>query len=183
MPLGLHHIFSANEHYGPGPWWAPPRMRRDWTPPYYHKADSAGLGFDRTPTGSNATSQYHEPLQSEFNDLKTCPEKYLLWFHHLPWDYKMKSGHTLWDELCFHYQRGLDEVREFQKIWDRVQPYVDEERFSQVQRKLREQCKNAQVWKDACLLYFQQFSREPIPYNLERPVNNLDDLIKNDMIH
>ena len=181
MPLGLHHIFSANEHYGPGPWWAPPRMRRDWTPPYYHKADSAGLGFDRTPTGSNATSQYHEPLQSEFNDLKTCPEKYLLWFHHLPWDYKMKSGHTLWDELCFHYQRGLDEVREFQKIWDRVQPYIDEERFSQVQRKLREQCKNAQVWKDACLLYFQQFSREPIPYNLERPVNNLDDLIKNDM--
>ncbi len=180
MPLGLHHIFSANEHYGPGPWWAPPRMRKDWTPPYYHKADSAGIGFDRTPTGSNATSQYHEPLQSEFNDVKTCPEKYLLWFHHLPWTYRMKSGKTLWDELCYHYAAGVQKVRGFQTVWDRAEPYVDAERFREVQSKLRSQSRNAQVWNDACLLYFQQFSRMPIPFDIERPQNDLDELIKND---
>jgi alpha-glucuronidase len=181
MPLGLHHIFSANEHYGPGPWWAPRGVRSDWTPPYYHKADKNGVGFDRTHAGSDAVSQYHEPLASQFNDLKTCPEIYLLWFHHLPWDYKMKSGNTLWDEICYHYETGLNQVREFQKIWDRIEPYVDTERFTLVQSKLRSQCSNAQIWKDACLLYFQQFSSKPIPYNIERPVNNLDDLIKNDM--
>ena len=180
MPLGLHHLFSANGHYGPGPWWAPEGVRKDWTPPYYHQADTAGIGFDRTQTGSNATSQYHEPLRSLFDDMKTCPEIYLLWFHHLPWDYEMKSGRTLWNEMCYHYEAGLQQVRGFQKIWDRVQPYVDPERFNLVQRKLREQCQNAQVWKDGCLLYFQQFSRLPIPYDIERPVHNLKDLIEKD---
>ena len=181
MPIGLHHIFSANGHYGPGPWWAPRGVRKDWTPPYFHQADTLGIGFDRTHTGSDAVSQYHEPLRSEFDNVKTCPEILLLWFHHLPWDYKMKSGLSLWDEMCYHYQTGLDQVREFQKIWDRAKPYVDPERFSLVQTKLRMQCLNAQVWKDACLLYFQQFSRLPIPYNIERPVHNLKDLISNDM--
>jgi alpha-glucuronidase len=181
MPLGLHHIFSANEHYGPGPWWAPKGVRKDWTPPYYHKADSAGIGFDRTPTGSNATIQYHEPLQSQLNDVKNCPEKYLLWFHHLPWDYKMQNGKTLWNELCYRYDTGLQQICQFQKVWDKVQPYIDQERFFQVQSKLREQCRNAQIWKDACLLYFQQFSQQPIPYDIERPVNDLDELIRNDM--
>jgi len=181
MPLGLHHIFSANEHYGPGPWWAPERVRKDWTPPYYHKADTLGIGFDRTLTGSNYVSQYHEPLNTQFADLKTCPDIYLLWFHHLSWDYKMKNGRTLWDDLCYHYDAGLQQVRQFQKVWDEVKPYVDKERFAQVQRKLRSQSINAQVWKDACLLYFQQFSRKPIPFDIERPVNNLNDLIENDM--
>lgn len=181
MPLGLHHIFSADEHYGPGPWWAPKGVRKDWTPPYYHQADSAGIGFDRTKNGSNAVSQYHEPLGSQLNDVKTCPEIYLLWFHHLPWDYKMKSGHTLWDELCYHYDMGLQQVRGFQKVWDRARPYVDPEQFSDVQSRLRKQCLNAQVWKDACLLYFQQFSGAPIPYDLERPVYDLKDLTEDDM--
>src|SRR5664280_520259 len=181
MPLGLHHIFSANEHYGPGPWWAPARVRKDWTPPYYHKADTLGIGFDRTLTGSNYVSQYHAPLNSQFADLETCPEIYLLWFHHLPWDYKMKNGRTLWDDICYHYEIGLQQVREFQKTWDKTEPYVDKERFTIVQSKLRTQCINAQVWKDGCLLYFQQFSMKPIPSDLERPVNNLNDLIENDM--
>ena len=180
-PLGFHHIMSANEHYGPGPWWAPARTRPDWTPPYYHQADSNGVGFDRTKAGSDAVNQYHEPLASKFNDLKTCPEIYLLWFHHLPWNYKMKSGHTLWDEICYHYDKGVQQVRRFQKIWDKVQRYVDEKRFTTVQQKLRSQTTNAILWKDACLLYFQQFSRMPIPYDLERPVNNLNDIIANDM--
>jgi alpha-glucuronidase len=180
MPLGLHHIMSANGHYGPGPWWAPKDMRADWTPPYYHRADAAGIGFDRTKKGSDAVSQYQEPLRSQFDDPATCPDKFLLWFHHLPWDYKMKSGRTLWDELCYHYDRGVREVRTFQMIWDKAQPYTDSARFMDVQRKLRAQCMNAVLWKDACLLYFQQFSRMPIPYDIERPVHNLDEMISND---
>lgn len=181
MPLGFHHIFSmTNAHYGPGPWWGPPRMRPDWTPPYYHQASTGGVGFDRTTTGSNAVSQYHEPLASQFNDPAICPEMFLLWFHHLPWDYKMKSGRTLWDDICYHYDKGVKQVREFQKIWDRVEPYVDSTRFKAVQRKLRSQATNAVFWKDACLLYFQQFSRMQIPYDIERPVNNLDDIMAND---
>jgi alpha-glucuronidase len=183
MPLGLHHIFAAEQHYGPGPWWAPKFVRKDWTPPYYHKADSAGIGFDRTQTGSNAVSQYHEPLASQFSDVKSCPEVYLLWFHHLPWTYRMKNGNTLWDDICYHYDAGLQQVRQFQKTWDKVEPYVDAERFAEVQSKLRNQSRNAQVWKDACLLYFQQFSHMPIPYEIERPVYDLKDLIKKDMGH
>jgi len=181
MPLGFHHIFSANGHYGPGPWWAPKGMRSDWTPPYYHKADTNGVGFDRTHAGSDAVSQYHDPLGSQFNDLKTCPDKYLLWFHHLPWDYKMKNGRTLWDEICYHYETGLQQVREFQIIWDKVESYIDTERFTMVQSKLRNQCRNAQIWNDACLLYFQQYSRRPIPYDIKRPMNDLNVLMENDM--
>ncbi len=179
-PLGLHHIMSANGHYGPGPWWAPKGVRPDWTPPYYHKASTNGIGFDRTTKGSDAVSQYHEPLASEFNDVATCPEKYLLWFHHLSWGYKMNNELTLWDELCYQYETGVNQVREFQKTWDKAGPYVDSTRFIEVQRKLREEEVNAVLWKDACLLYFQQFSRMPIPYDIERPVNNLDDIIRND---
>lgn len=177
MPLGLHHIFAANEHYGPGPWWAPQGTRKDWTPPYYHQADTVGIGFDRTLTGSNAVSQYHEPISSQFADVKSCPEIYLLWFHHLPWEYRMKSGKSLWEELCYHYDAGLQDVRRFEKVWSSMQTYVDKERFEQVQGKLREQSANAQIWKDACLLYFQQFSRRPIPNDIERPVHELDKLL------
>jgi alpha-glucuronidase len=181
MPLGLHHIFAGGHHYGPGPWYAPKGMRPDWTPPYYHQADASGIGFDRTRSGSNAVSQYHKPLASQFDDLATCPEIYLLWFHHLPWTYKMKSGRTLWDELCYRYERGLLQVREFQKIWDKAEPYVDAQRFTEVQSKLRRHYRDAQIWKDSCLLYFQQFSRLPIPYDIERPINDLEDLMKIDL--
>ena len=179
-PLGLHHIMSARGHYGPGPWWAPKGMRPEWTPPYYHQASANGIGFDRTTKGSDAVSQYHEPLASEFNNVATCPEKLLLWFHHLPWDYKMKNGRTLWDDLCYQYEEGVNQVREFQKVWDKAGPYVDSTRFMEVQSKLRIQCVNAILWKDACTLYFQQFSKMPIPYELERPVNNLDEMMEND---
>lgn len=185
MPLGLHHIFAANHHYGPGPWWAPPGTRKDWTPPYYHQAGVDGIGFDRTASGSKAVSQYHEPLATQLGERETCPEAYLLWFHHLPWNYKMKSGRTLWDALCYHYDEGVQQVRQFQKIWDKAERFVDAERFSAVQKKLREQSLNAGEWKDACLLYFQQFSKMPIPYELERPVNNLETLMEKDrrMLH
>ena len=181
MPLGLHHIMSANGHYGPGPWWAPKSMRADWTPPYYHQANRDGIGFDRTTKGSAAVSQYHEPLASRLNDPSTCPVNMLLWFHHLPWNYKLKSGRTLWDELCYQYETGVQQVRSFQKVWDKAEPYVDSTRFKDVQRKLRAESINAVLWKDACLQYFQQFSGMVIPFNLERPVNNLDEIMANDM--
>ncbi len=176
MPLGLHHIFAGHHHYGPGPWFAPKGMRADWTPPYYHQADTNGIGFDRTRTGSNAVSQYHELLSSQFNELDTCPEKYLLWFHHLPWDHQMKNGRILWDELCYRYDNGVQQVRGFQKTWNAVQPFVDSQRFGEVQSKLRQHSHDAQIWKDACLLYFQQFSRRPIPFEIERPVYDLEYL-------
>ncbi|HCY42895.1 MAG TPA: alpha-glucuronidase [Prolixibacteraceae bacterium] len=180
MPLGLHHIFSANGHYGPGPWWAPKGMRKDWTPPYYHQADTLGIGFDRTSSGSNGVGQYQEPLRSTLSNVSTCPEAYLLWFHHLPWDYKMKSGRTLWDELCVHYDGGVQQVRRFQKVWDQAERFVDRDRFVDVQEKLRDQSLNALEWKDGCMLYFQKFSRKPFPYNLERPMYNMDYLIEKD---
>lgn len=178
MPLGLHHIFAWEHHYGPEPWCDIPGARPDWLPKYYHKADSIGLGFNRTISGSDAVSQYYSPLREELNDLSTCPEKYLLWFHHVPWDYKMKDGKTLWDELCYKYDTGVQEVREYQKIWDKVEPDIDPQRFAEVQSKLRIQARDAVWWRDACLLYFQTFSRRPIPYELERPVNDLDSLMK-----
>lgn len=183
MPLGLHHIFAGlnNTHYGPGPWFGPKGIRTDWTAAYYHKADAFGIGFDRTAKGSGAVNQYHEPLKSQFANIETCPEVYLLWFHHVSWDYKMKSGRILWDELCYTYDKGVKEVRQFQKTWDKVQPYVDEQRFLEVQSKLRRQSRDAQIWKDGCLLYFQQFSKKAIPFDIERPVYDLDYLMKTDL--
>lgn len=179
MPLGFHHIFSMpNTHYGPGPWWAPEGTRPDWTPPYYHQADANGVGFDRTLSGTDGVSQYHEPLASQLNDLETCPEIFLLWFHHVPWNYKMKNGRTLWDEICYHYAAGVLQVRGFQKIWDQAEPYVDKDRFTLVQSRMREQYRNAVIWKDACLQYFQLFSQMPVPYDIERPIYDLDFLMK-----
>ncbi|WP_321372606.1 alpha-glucuronidase [uncultured Draconibacterium sp.] len=180
MPLGLHHIFSAHAHYGPGPWWAPEGMRPDWTPPYYHQADSFGIGFDRTASGSDAIRQYHEPLASQLADVNTCPEAFLLWFHHVSWNHKMKNGRTLWNELCYRYDEGVKQVREFQRIWDKAERFVDAERFAAIQHKLTKHSLDAQEWKDACLLYFQQFSKQPIPYELERPLYNLDELLERD---
>lgn len=178
MPLGLHHTFAGNHHYGPGPWWAPPGTRKDWTPAYYHQADANGIGFDRTKKGTDAVSQYHEPLASQFNDVATTPEMYLLYFHHLSWDYKMKNGKTLWDDLCSHWDSGVKQVRQFQVVWDKVEPYVDAQRFTRVQEKLRRHTRDAQFWKDANILYFQQFSKRPLPDYIERPINNLDYYIK-----
>lgn len=180
MPLGLHHQFAGEHHYGPGSWYAPRGQRADWTPPYYHKADAQGIGFDRSSKGSDAVAQYHEPLRSQFDNVQTCPENLLLWFHHVSWDYRMKSGRTLWDEMCYKYDSGVQDVRRFQKVWDQVQPYVDAERFTAIQSRLKRQMRDAQVYKDGTLLYFQTFSKLPIPYELERPIYNLDYLMKTD---
>ena len=178
MPLGIHHIFAGGHHYGPEPWYSPKGLRADWTPPYYHKADSIGLGFDRTVKGSANVKQYPAELCRTLNDIKTCPENLLTWFHHVPWNYKMKSGRTFWDELCHKYDDGVREARHFLAVWDAMQPYVDSQRFEEVQRKLRIQARDAEWWRDACLLYFQTFSRRPIPQDMEHPVHNLDEMMK-----
>ncbi|AVM52690.1 alpha-glucuronidase [Bacteroides zoogleoformans] len=178
MPLGLHHIFAWGHHYGPEPWCNVPGARPDWMPSYYHRAEESGIGFDRSHTGSRATAQYPDSLCRLYDNPSTCPEQYLLWFHHLSWSHRMKSGRTLWDELCHRYDSGVQQVREFQKTWDRVESLIDAERFRDVQSRLKTQLRDAIWWKDACLLYFQEFSKLAIPYNIERPIHELEELKK-----
>ena len=174
MPLGLHHCFSGAGHYGPGPW--DRSSRPDWEPAYYHKAAADGIGFNRTTTGSNNVSQYNEPLKSIYNNVETCPDNLILWFHHLPWDYKMKSGRTLWNELCYTFEEGIQEARGFIKTWESVEKYVDPYRYGQVHDKLIRQAKDAIWWRDALMLYFQTFSGMPIPDDCTQPQHTLDEL-------
>ncbi|NQU86861.1 MAG: alpha-glucuronidase [Mariniphaga sp.] len=171
-PLGLHHIMGRGHHYGPGPWVT--GGRPDWTSLYYHKADKEGIGFDRTPSGSNATGQYFKPVADMFANLETCPEEYLLWFHHLPWDYKMKSGKTLWEEICIHYYDGVKSVRNMQVAWGALQDKIDSEKFKHVQMLLSVQEKEAVWWRNSCVLYFQTFSEMPIPNGFEKPDQTLE---------
>ncbi|MBR4387827.1 MAG: alpha-glucuronidase [Prevotella sp.] len=178
MPLGIHHVFAGGHHYGPEPWYNPPGTRADWTPPYYHRADSIGMGFNRTMTGSANVRQYPDALCNLYNDINTCPENLLTWFHHVPWDHRMKNGRTFWDELCHKYNEGVIQARHFLAVWDAMQSYVDPQRFDDVQRKLRIQARDAVWWRDACLLYFQTFSKRPIPQDVEHPVHNLDEMMQ-----
>lgn len=172
-PLGLHHIMGTGHHYGPAPW-VSNAGRADWNPVYYHRADSTGIGFDRTKSGSNAVAQYAPELQRQFENIATCPEEYLLWFHRVSWDRRLKSGRTLWDELCYKYQEGVNGVRSMQQQWNALQGAVDEERFQQVQMLLAIQEKDAVWWRDACLLYFQTFSKKPLPTGVEKPAHTLE---------
>ena len=174
MPLGLHHIMASGHHYGAGPW-VNDLGRADWNPVYYHRADEKGLGFDRTATGSNALEQYAPEWQKLWGNPDTCPENLLLWFHHVAWDRRMKSGRTLWDELCLRYQQGIDEVRVMRREWDGLKGRIDDERFTSVQQRLARQEKDARDWRDACLLYFGQFSKRPLPVGVEPPAHPLND--------
>jgi alpha-glucuronidase len=171
-PLGLHHLMWGGHHYGPAPWWDT-EPRPDWNPVYYHRADERGLGFDRTETGSNAVSRYHVEVRRRFADLDTCPEKYLLWFHHVPWDYQMHSGRTMWDELALHYQRGVDWTRATRKDWDALAGVIDNQRHNEVAQKLAIQERDAIWWRDAVLLYFQTFAKRPLPAGVARPQKTL----------
>ncbi|HEX8772641.1 MAG TPA: alpha-glucuronidase family glycosyl hydrolase [Pyrinomonadaceae bacterium] len=173
-PLGLHHIMWGDHHYGPAPWWDT-FERADWNPVYYHRADARGLGFDRTETGSNTVSQYHGRARDRFASLRDCPEKFLLWFHHVAWDYRLRSGRTLWDELALHYQRGVDWVRAARRSWDSLAALIDPERHVEVAQKLMTQERDAVWWRDACLLYFQAFSQRPLPAGVEKPQKTLEE--------
>ena len=173
-PLGLHHIMQVDFHYGPGP--QHNIGREDWRSTYYHRADSIGLGFNRNSTGSNAVSQYFSPLREKFDNINTCPEKYLLWFHHVGWDYKMISGKTLWEELCTKYYSGTKFVDDMIGTWSSLETSVDPEIYSHVKAKLEKQKTDAAIWRDTCLNYFQKFSKKPIenPYfnDLQRNERN-----------
>lgn len=172
-PLGLHHIMGWDHHYGPAPW-IKDKHRDDWTSVYYHRADSSGIGFDRTETGSNALSQYHPQIKRMFGSLKSCPEEYLLWFHHPSWNHRMTSGRTLWEELCYSYDAGVQGVRRMQSQWDALKGKIDPENFRHVETMLRIQEKEAVWWRNACLLYFQTFSKRPIPVEMEQPDKSLE---------
>ena len=142
-------------------------------PSYYHQADADGIGFDRSSSGSNAVSQYPEALARQWDDIETCPDELILWFHHVPWTHRLKSGRSLWDELCHRYDRGVQQVRNYQRVWDAAETVIDPEIFRAVQRKLRIQARDAVWWKDACLLYFQTFSGLPSSPDVERPIHEL----------
>ena len=173
-PLGLHHLFWGGHHYGPAPWWDSEK-RDDWNPVYYHKADAFGIGFDRTKSGSDTVSQYHAPVREQFSNLQSCPEKFLLWFHHVSWSHKLKSGRTLWDELALHYQRGVDWVKDARGAWAKLEGVIDPERHAAVTKKMAIQERDAIWWRDASLLYFQQFAKRPLPEGVEPPAKTLEE--------
>ncbi|MCL4121020.1 UNVERIFIED_CONTAM: hypothetical protein GTU68_048670 [Idotea baltica] len=175
-PLGLHHIMAADHHYGPGPW-VEEMSRADWNSTYYHQADTVGIGFDRTEEGTDALSQYDRQLYRIWSDPQNCPEKYLLWFHHLPWTYPMQSGHTLWEELCLKYQEGVEQVTNSKRVWDHLTDDIDTERYDHVSALLNIQLKEARWWRDACLLYFQTFSAMELPEGIPAPAHDLEHYI------
>lgn len=173
MPLGLHHLFDTGHHYGPGPW-VSNLSRPEWNPTYYHQADESGIGFDRTATGSNALSQYTPKFASRFLNPDTCPEEYLLWFHHLPWNYRLKNGQDLWHNMGLKYQEGVDTVRDLIRAWGKVQDKVNTTLHIQVAQLLEIQLQEAIWWKDACMSYFQTFSNREFPEGMEAPEHPLE---------
>lgn len=172
-PIGLHHIMGTSHHYGPAPW-VNELSRPEWNPVYYHKADANGIGFNRTASGSKALAQYHPNAQKLWEDVNTCEEKNLLWFHHVPWNFKVKSGRSLWEELCYQYYTGADRIQQMQQTWSSLQPYVDPYRFQQTAQLLQIQHNEAIWWRNACLLYFQTYSNLPIPAQYEKPDKSLE---------
>ena len=172
-PLGLHHLMATGHHYGPGPW-VDDLERADWNPVYYHRADERGIGFDRTASGSNAVADYAAPVRERFADVKQVPEELLLWFHHLPWDYRTRSGRMLWDELIARYDGGVEQVRAMQRTWAGLSGKVDADRHSQVAAFLRIQEKEAKWWRDASIAYFQSVSKRPLPAGAAPPQHGLD---------
>jgi alpha-glucuronidase len=171
-PLGLHHLMATGHHYGPGPW-VDNLERADWNPVYYHRADRQGIGFDRSRAGSNAVSQYAPPVAARFGSVGTVPEEHLLWFHHVGWDHRMRSGRTLWDELVLRYSRGVERVREMRRTWAGLQRYIDARRFAETSAFLAIQEEEAQWWRDASIAYFQSLSRRPLPAGVAPPSYSL----------
>jgi alpha-glucuronidase len=172
-PLGLAHLMGTGHHYGPAPW-VDDLKRAEWTPYYYHRADASGIGFDRTARGSNAVAQYSREVAAEFADLGKVPDQYLLWFHRLPWDHRMRSGKTLWEELVAHYDHGVAEVQSMRATWERQRSFVDAERFDKAATFFAVHEREAQWWRDACLAYFAQRSGRSLPVGARAPAHTLD---------
>jgi alpha-glucuronidase len=176
-PLGLHHMMGEGHHYGPEPWLSK-SGRLDWTSIYYHRADSIGLGFDRTGKLSNALKLYSNELIESWGNPEKCNLNYLLWFHHIAWSKKLSTGNNLWDELCFRYYDGVKKVKVLQGEWETLKAHIDFETFQSVQGRLKIQEKEAIWWRDACVLYFQEYSKMPIPKNLTPPNRSLEEIKK-----
>ena len=169
-PLGLASQMEAGTHFGPGPWVHPgPHMPPDWSSTYYSRANAEGIGFNRTATGSDAVSQYAPHVAAKFASLKRCPLKLLLWFHHVPWTYRLRTGRTLWDSLLRHYQRGVDTVERMRKTWAGLARYVDPQRFRLTADFLAIQQHNAQWWRDASIAYWESISHLPLPPGIAPP--------------
>ena len=171
-PLGLHHQMGHGSHYGPAPWDAS-GPRADWTPVYYNRADKQGIGFDRSSHGSNAVAQYAPPVAATFDDLARIPDAYLLWFHHVPWNYHMRSGRTLWDELVLHYTHGVDQVAAMRATWSTLNGHIDAERYAQTAAFLAIQQQEAQWWRDASIAYFQSINGLALPTGVAPPAHSL----------
>ena len=172
-PLGLHHIMARSHHWGPGPW-VTGGGREDWTATYYHKASEEGIGFDRTEKGSNALAQYASEWKTAWGDADSISLDYLLWFHRVSWDKKLKTGNTLWNEMALRYQKGVEGARWMQNQWAGLEGKIDEQRFEHISSFFRIQVSEAVWWRDSCLLYFQQFSKMPLPTGVEKPKHDLD---------
>jgi alpha-glucuronidase len=172
-PLGLAHLMGTGHHYGPAPW-VSDLSRPEWNPAYYHRADANGIGFERGPKGSNATAQYSPKVAAAFANPKKTPENLLLWFHHVPWDQRLSSGRTLWDELVYRYDHGVAVVGEMRRTWDAQRASVDAQRFAQVAAFLAIQEQEAQWWRDACIAYFQSIAKRPLPPGVAAPVHPLE---------
>jgi alpha-glucuronidase len=166
-PLGLTHL-QADARDGPDPG-STALPRADWNPPYYHHADKNGIGFDRTATGSNAVSQYFPPVRDQFANLRTCPEKFLLWFHHVPWSHKLSTGRTVWEELCHRYGDGCARAQTMGQTWQSVEAAIDPDRFRAVADRLALQASDARRWRDRAVTYFQKVSHLPAPAYLQQP--------------
>jgi alpha-glucuronidase len=169
MPLGLHHLIGG-DHYAPMPENAKSR-RDDWTATYYHRASTEAIGFDRTMRGSQAVAQYFPPVRDMFNSVETCPEEFLLWFHRVGWDHRMKSGRTLWTELCRTYHEGAREARALQATWQSLSRHIDPRRHKEVADRLAIQAADAGRWRDRILEYFQTFSKRPVETGIEPGVD------------
>jgi alpha-glucuronidase len=172
-PLGLAHLMGTGHHYGPAPW-VGDLSRPEWNPAYYHRADAGGIGFERGPRGSNAVAQYSPKVAARFADPRKTPENLLLWFHHVSWERKMASGRTLWDELVFRYDHGVEAVRQMRRTWEAQAGRVDAERFAQVAAFLAIQEQEARWWRDACIAYFQSISKRPLPAGAAPPAHSLE---------
>jgi alpha-glucuronidase len=172
-PLGLAHQMGTGHHYGPAPW-VTDQKRPEWNPTYYNRADSKGIGFDRTASGTNAVAQYAPAVAARFAKLNTVGDDYLLWFHHVPWEIRLDTGRTVWDELLTRYDLGVAEVAGMNRDWQSLRPFVDPRRFAEVSQSLATQQREAKWWRDASIAYFQSISRRPLPAGVAPPEHSLD---------
>jgi alpha-glucuronidase len=174
-PLGLVHQMGTGHHYGPSPWVSRLGIA-SWNPAYYHRADRAGIGFDRTSAsgGRQAVAQYAPPVRDRFASRATVGDDFLLFFHRVGWDDTIaSSGRSVWHELVHRYSAGVDEVQAMRDTWRSVQGRIDTRRFTEVADFLRIQHHEARWWRDASLQYFASVSGRVLPAGYAAPAHEL----------